>query len=61
MTSIIDRDIEFYRSEYDRLTNELRRCAPSDEPRIDIQRDAAARVVQSLAWYRAKLTKIEEG
>ena len=53
--SIIERDLEFYRGEVERLRDDLRRCHPDDESTIWAKMMLATRVVVSLRDYALAL------
>ena len=53
--SIIDRDIAFYEGEVERLTDDLRRCSPDQEPKVFQKRIAVSIVVWALEQYRKTL------
>jgi hypothetical protein len=49
---IIDRDIDFYEGEIERLQSELRRCLPSQEKRLSHLLDRVVHVRDALRRYK---------
>lgn len=50
--SIVDRDIEFYRAEYERARTSKQRCAVAEESRYVKIMDECTRIVQALCRLR---------
>lgn len=57
--TIIERDIEFYESEIERLNTEKRRCVSSKEIDLIIQCEAARKVIIALRYYKTCMERTQ--